>query len=109
MTAQDAWNIATYELGKWIQETNWFTVSWVLLGLAAIVIEGIALFNSVRNDTLSEHLWAWLGIRNWTWKHPPKTDNPKYITPVWTLRVARFVFFSAMAWFTLHILTGGWV
>lgn len=77
-------------------------VSW----LAAIagsfaLIEGIALYNSTPGDTLSEHLWAWLGVR--------RPRERSFITPHWTLRVARIVFLSAVLWFVLHIATGGWV
>lgn len=77
-----------------------FTIGWVSLAVAGFVIEGIALFNSRPGDTLSEHLWAWLGI---------KRKEPNFVTPKWTLRVVRTIFVSAMLWFILHITTGGWV
>lgn len=83
-----------------------FTIVWIGLLIAGLVIEGIALFNAKRGDTLSEHLWAWLGVRNNAWKCGPDSNA---VTPVWTLRVARTLFIFFMAWFTLHITMGGWV
>ena len=88
-----------------------FTIIWLAWIIIGGVIEGIALFNSTRGDTLSEHLWAWLGVRTDGWAFPP--PRPAHlsaaITPRWTLRVARTLFIFAMVWFTLHIATGGWV
>lgn len=87
---------------------SWSLIAWIALGVAALVLEGIALFNSTRGDTLSEHLWVWLGLRGRKWKYPPKPDAEP-ITPIWTVRVARTVFVFAVVWFGLHIATGGWV
>lgn len=84
---------------------NWFTVGWVVLGVAAAVLEGVALFNSQRNDTISEHLWAWLGIKTRKWKTLPD-HTAKPITPTKTMWVARLVFFGFWAWFGLHV--AGW-
>lgn len=94
---------------------SWFTLAWILWALAFCVIEGVALVNRQRGDTLSEHMWAWLGIRDDFWHVHRKNDAiiqetggvPK--TPKWTLRLARTVFLSATLWLALHITTGGWV
>lgn len=44
-------------------------VAWLLMFLA---IEGAAIFNKDKGDTLSEHVWAWFKIkdkpREWTWR-----------------------------------------
>lgn len=100
---------------------NSFTLAWIGLALAGGIIELVALFNSRRGDTLSEHLWAWLGVRRPAFVHPPvgstwpaagpfpRETTPGVHTPVWTLRVARMAFLTALMWFVLHIATGGWV
>jgi hypothetical protein len=101
-----------------------FTIGWIVIGLAVVVVEGVALMNSRTGDTLSEHLWAWLGVRTSDFNTPMVTRQVSAVgiatvyvtrpeagkvTPKWTLRVARIAFLSAMLWFTLHIVTGGWV
>lgn len=91
--------------------SGWFWVMWVVAGL---VLEGIALFTSVRGDTLSEHLWVWLGIRRkkkdlikvyYVGDPTPRVLEPG--TPKWTVRVARIVFGGAVIWFFVHIFSGG--
>lgn len=101
-----------------------FTVAWIVVGLAVVVLEGVALLNSRTGDTLSEHLWVWLGVRTSDFNSPMVTQpthslgfttvyvtrsEAGKVTPKWTVRVARFAFLSAMLWFVLHIVTGGWV
>lgn len=75
-----------------------FTIGWGLLALAGLVLEGIALVNSGRGDTLSEHVWAFLGVRR-------KGDGSGKVTPKWTLRLARFSFVSAAVWLVVHLTT----
>lgn len=77
-----------------------FTWAWIAWGLAFCVIEGVALVNSRSGDTLSEHVWAFMGVR--------RAGQP-YRTPRWTLRVARTVILSGLLWLALHFATGGWV
>lgn len=92
-----------------------FTFIWVGLIIAGCVLEGVALFNRGRGDTLSEHLWVWLGTKNEFWHRD--RENPSFIskhgnklaTPKWTVRVARTAFIFFCVWFVLHIVTGGWV
>lgn len=90
---------------------NVFTLLWAAVAAAAITIEGVALLNSRRNDTLSEHVWAWLGVRTLTWENPAtQTYGGRPPTsPVWTLRVARCVLIFGLVWLLLHFTTGGWV
>lgn len=92
-----------------------FTITWIGWMVFAVIIEGIALFNTSRGDTLSEHMWAWLGIRDDFW-HLYRTNpdfvsrhGPKPGTPKWTVRLVRTLFIFFLVWFVLHILTGGWV
>jgi len=100
-----------------------YTLGWIGLGLAALSLEGVALFNSRRGDTLSEHMWVFVGARPkrictctgmWTSDHRTNPDCPLHglnpvITPKWTLRVARLIILFSLLWLTLHFLTGGWV
>lgn len=89
---------------------TWLWIGW---GVTFCVIEGVALFNSTRGDTLSEHVWAWLGVRTRKWQAAGEwdggPDRRMPVTPKWTLRVARIVVLSFMLWLTLHFATGGWV
>ena len=82
-----------------------FTLLWIGLGICALIIEGVALFNSRSGDTLSEHIWAWLGVRR------GDAGKPGYgfVAPRWTLRVARLLLIFFLVWLTLHFVTGGWV
>lgn len=84
-----------------------WTLAWLAVGVAVLVIEGVAVFNSTRGDTLSEHVWAFLGVRTAAWHDPQEVKYP--VTPTWTLRVARTVLVSFLVWLTLHFTTGGWV
>ena len=70
--------------------SNW-TIAWLIWMAMFIVIEGQALFNKTKNDTLSEHIWHWFAV----------SDKP----PWW--RARRFVLLAFMAWLCLHFLTGG--
>jgi len=72
-----------------------FTLLWVLWALAFCLIEGVALVNSTRGDTLSEHVWAWLGLRR----------GGGRVTPKWTLRLARFTFCAGLMWLVIHLTT----
>ena len=67
-----------------------WTALWVLWGLAFAVIEGLALFNDHKHDTLSFHLRLWI-----------RTDT-RIGRTVWL--VISGVFF---AWFVVHIAVRG--
>ena len=49
-----------------------FTHAWLMWIAAFVAIEGKALLNSKKGDTLSEHVWNWFNIdereSNWTGK-----------------------------------------
>jgi hypothetical protein len=64
-----------------------FTVAWVLLGAAVAVIEGLALVNRKKGDTLSEHVWAVMKLG----------------------RAARVVLVLFWCWLSIHLVTGGWI
>lgn len=71
---------------------------WLLWAAAFGVIEGAALANSKRGDTLSEHIWAFIAIR----RHGvPINDRPR-----WTVGAARVVLVVGLAWLCIHLLTG---
>ena len=78
-----------------------FAWAWIGWGVAFCVIEGVALANSRAGDTLSEHVWAWIGVR--------RPGAAPVRTPRWTLRVARTIVLSGLLWLALHFATGGWV
>ena len=95
-----------------------FTVAWVAVGIAVVVIEGVALLNAGKGDTLSEHVWAWLGVRRPARRPlviPQDDGGPDVVipslklTPTWTLRLARTVVLCGGVWLIAHFLTGGWV
>lgn len=67
-----------------------FTLLWVLWGVAFAVIEGVAIFNDRRDDTLSEHLREWF-----------RTDRKRGRTAWLAVSGAFF------AWFVTHIAVAG--
>jgi hypothetical protein len=71
---------------------TWLWVGW---GAYFAVVEGMALANSTAGDTLSEHVWAFLGY----------SGGVKYPTG-WT-RLRRFLVLAFLAWLVVHFLTGG--
>lgn len=71
--------------------------TWLWLGWAVYfgLVEGMALFNSKRGDTLSEHVWAFLGF----------SDGAR--SPSGWTRLRRFLVLAFLAWLSVHLLTGG--
>ncbi len=69
-----------------------WTIVWLVLGWAAVVVEGAALFNRRSGDTLSEHFWRWLRV-----------DDPRPTPLVWVLRAGVLLF---CAWLGLHLAFG---
>lgn len=80
--------------------TGW-TWAWIGWGLIFVAIEGMALFNSKPGDTLSEHVWAFLG---YAVSGQGQLDLRK--PSGWT-RLRRFGVLAFMAWLAVHLLTGG--
>ena len=72
--------------------TGW-TVGWILWLGMFVAIEGAALFNKDRGDTLSEHVWHWFSIKG----------KPR------GYKLRRLAFLAFWAWLTVHFFTGGWV
>lgn len=72
--------------------------TWLWFGWGAYfaVVEGVALFNSVGNDTLSEHVWAFLGY-----------EERRVGPPTGWQRLRRFATLAGLAWLVVHLLTGG--
>lgn len=71
--------------------------TWLWLGWAFYfgLVEGMALFNSTKGDTLSEHVWAFLGF------------SEGVRSPTGWTRLRRFLVLAFMAWLSVHLLTGG--
>lgn len=69
---------------------EWFTIAWIMWFGFFAVIEGIALFNKERGDTLSEHIWKWFKIN----------DKPRS----WTVRRGALAIF--LVWLTVHMTAG---
>ena len=67
-----------------------WTALWVLWGLMFAAVEGVAIFNDQRHDTLSEHFRKWFSTKT----KPGRTS--------WI--VVSGVFF---AWFVTHIAVAG--
>ena len=76
---------------------SWLWAGW--LGAFA-VIEGLALANKEKGDTLSEHAWRWFSTERTAAKEGQPTG--------W-VRLRRFTLLAGMAWLLTHFLTGGWV
>jgi hypothetical protein len=74
-----------------------WTWAWAGWAVYFLIVEGMALFNSKPGDTLSEHVWAFIGIRR-----KGELRNPTG----WT-RARRFAVLAFMAWLSVHLLTGG--
>lgn len=68
---------------------TWLWIGWIaLFG----VIEGAALINKDKGDTLSEHIWKWFSVK--------EESSPKK-----TLRMVSLGGF--LTWLVIHFLTGG--
>lgn len=64
-----------------------YTAAWIIWLVMFGVIEGAALKNKAPGDTLSEHVWKWLKIK----------DKPRG----WNLRRAGLGLF--LVWLLLHL------
>jgi len=74
---------------------GWETWAWAAWGLYFVLLEGWALYRSRPGDTLSEHVWAWLGIGEGRQRSG------------WT-QLRRALLVMGLAWLVVHLLTGGW-
>lgn len=71
---------------------NWFTWAWIFWAVMFVVVEGIAVFNNIPGDTLSEHVWKVIG-----------TDQENRTTTMWIWRAVLLV---GLAWLIPHMMTG---
>ena len=67
-----------------------WTMLWIAWGLMFALIEGAAIANDKRDDTLSEHLRLWFSTRQ------------KFGRSVWLIVSGTF-----FAWFVTHIAVAG--
>lgn len=74
-----------------------WTIAWVGWALFFAVVEGMALANSRNSDTLSEHVWSFLGLRRDAIRNRPVTGWTK------VRRVAVALFMLALG---AHFLIG---
>ena len=68
-----------------------YTLLWVGWIVLFFVIEGAALLNERRGDTLSEHVWHWAGI----------SGKGRFV------KLRRLALLILLCWLTVHFLTGG--
>ena len=70
-------------------EFSWMWVAWIA---AFGVIEGVALFNKKKGDTLSENVWRWFKV-----KDPDSSGR--------SLRMG--VLGAFLIWMLVHFMSGG--
>lgn len=73
-----------------------WTWAWIGWGVYFACVEGVALFNKETGDTLSEHVWAFLGYKE-------RQVGP----PTGSQRLRRFLTLAGLVWLVVHLLTGG--
>lgn len=74
-----------------------YKIAWILWIALFVLIEGIALFNKRKEDTLSENLRIVFATE----------QKPRW--PYRFVKLRRLVLVAGLAWFTIHILTPGWL
>lgn len=75
---------------------NWATWAWIAWGAYFLGVEGAALLNSRKGDTLSEHVWAFLGYK-----------DRQVGQPTGSQRIRRYLMLGFLAWLVVHLMTGG--
>jgi hypothetical protein len=80
-----------------------WTWAWAGWAVYFTVVEGLALANAKPGDSLSEHVWLWLGVDRDT----VGTDRSGRHPTGWT-RLRRFAVLAFLAWLVAHLLTGGY-
>lgn len=76
---------------------SWWLAAWIVWGVYFAVVEGLALANSRAGDTLSEHVWQFVGARTRATADRPVTG--------WT-RVRRVAVGLFMVALGVHFLVG---
>lgn len=74
-----------------------YKIAWVLWVLIFVVVEGMALRNKRKEDTLSENMRILFGT-----ERKPRGSS-RFV------KLRRLVLLAGLAWFTVHILTPGWI
>ena len=69
-----------------------FTYGWIVWAAFFVLWEGMAVFNNVPGDTLSEHVWKVIG-----------TDNDERTAVMWMWRAFLLLL---LAWLIPHMMTG---
>lgn len=77
----------------------WLWISWIV---AFLVIEGAALIRKGARDTLSWHLWWWLGL----W---PSGEGQVKTYPTFGVWLRRMFLLCFTVWLVVHIFGNGWV
>lgn len=78
---------------RWARRHPW-TLLWIGWGALFFAIEIPAVLNERRNDTLSEHVWRFLGVK-------------RELT--WRVRLRRIGFIAFWGWLSMHFFRRGWV
>lgn len=73
---------------------NTFTALWIVWGLMFLGVEGVALFNKQAGDTLSEHVWGWLRVKD--------------VRPTGPTVALRVVLAGFLVWLLGHLTMGWW-
>ncbi|MFF3793768.1 hypothetical protein ACFYXW_27610 [Streptomyces sp. NPDC001981] len=73
---------------------SWAWIAWLA---AFVAIEGKALTNKTKGDTLSEHVWKWFSTAR----------TGAQGQPTGWVRLRRFALLAFMTWLSVHFLTGG--
>lgn len=84
-------------MGAYTAGVSWWLIAWVVWGVYFCVVEGLALANRRDGDTLSEHVWAFVGARRGSAAWRPVTG--------WT-KVRRFAVGLFMVTLGVHFLIG---
>lgn len=86
-----------------------WTWAWIGWGIYFALVEGFALANSRTGDTLSEHVWAFLGLRTKLLQGKVIDEEVEILPRIpttWT-KIRRVIIMSFMLWLSVHFLTGG--
>lgn len=70
-----------------------YTVAWLVWIASFVAIEGAALKDARKGDTLSEHIRSWFGVTG-------EGSFPK---------LRRVALVAGLAWLSLHLITRGYV
>jgi len=68
---------------------TWFTWAWIIWIGWFVIVEGIAIYQKDKGDTLSEHVWALFKIRDQDGWHP-----------------RRIILAGFMVWLLVHMVAG---